>query len=736
VSKEFSERDAETVFSVFGNLRAGTRIYFDRKANKRMAEVEFMLHEDAVNAFSTLKSNLTEMTVAKVFSNGMGRQGEQERKRTLRIRAGGLPRGSAIVVCKDGAAADEVATILNGQDIGYTTLRARPNFKKENEVRLDGLTESEDEATLFDAFTILGIVPHLHDQGRCIILHVAPGTHKDDNDVSTWFQSKLRGYGEIQKLEVRSDRFYLNAEVTFRSEASAQAAKSALHTRTDLFDSPTLPCVVTEIQPTAVFLLHEVATKFQADLLTLVNDFNSPTRTHRFQASLNGSNIYVKPIGNGQRSQLAMLSATGDEIKDFLNSISTYSSGIQIKMPATAVFTAFSQGSGLQFIKNLQTSCKVVVKHQTVGNVCVIYGPARNVTAAEADLQKFVKSIESFVVEAVPIAVPHFAMLLRSLSQDINKLRANGDRTTSISFNRERSVLTLIGEQAHVDHIAKKIEAVKMLSVGGNLAPPPSQFASSGCTICNTSVVSEDDRLRVCGHTICRQCLHDHFLSATVFPVKCPGGTEQRCAHAIPLYDAWRVLEEDERIEVSQHCILDMMARQRKMGVARRYRVCPTPGCPQLYVASKAKFKCDTCGQKYCIACSRATGKDPLQVKNHVGETCEEYQQYNGAGPSGTTQSTLPHMGFSLGATMRNFNINLNNNTMNNNLSSARYSTAQNTVPPPASLVSLPDGTPLQSYSMCIFFYYLLFIIYYYLLFIIYYLLFIIYYLLFIIYYL
>lgn len=551
-----------------------------------MAEVEFMLHDDARNAFCAYKTNppLPDVTVGRQLSPGMGRQGEQELRRTLRIRAGGLPRGSAFIVCKNDVAANDVATLLNGYDLNSAFVRAQVTRKKLNEVRLDGLTENEDEATLFAEFTNMGILPYLSDTGRCIILHCEPVKQKTENDVSTWFQSKLRPYGEIQKLEVRMERCYLNATVMFRTEAAAQAAKSALHKRTDLFDTPTLPCEVTEIQPSSVFLLREVANKFKADIMALINDFNSPTRTHMFEASLNNGMVYIKPIGNGQRSQLVMLASTGDETKVFLSSLSTYSSGIPTKLPSsTALFTAFSQGSGMQLIKNLQASHNVIIKHQTFSNSCIIYGPPANATNAVVDLQKFVKSMESFVVNAIALSVSHYAILFRALGQDLTKLRANGDNSTSISFSRERSVLTVIGEPAYVDHITKKIEILKLQSVGSNLAAPPSQFTTSGCAICNTSNVTEADRLRVCGHTICRQCLHDHFLSATVFPVQCPGGTDQRCTHSIPLADAGRVLDEDERIEVSQHCVLNMMVRQRKMGIGRRYRACPTPGCSQLY---------------------------------------------------------------------------------------------------------------------------------------------------------
>lgn len=231
----------------------------------------------------------------------MGRQGDQEIKRTLRIRAGGLPRGSAILVCKSDSDALDVVTILDGQDINCAYVRARVNYKRLHEVRLVGLTESEDEATLFAEFTKMGIVPYLKDEGKCIIIQCAPMSHKNENDVSTWFQSKLRPYGEIQKIEVRMERCFLNATVMFRTETAAQDAKNALHKRTDLFDSPTLPCEALEIQPSSVFLPHEVAKKFQGDILGLVNDFNSPTRTHMFEASLNGSMVYVRPVGNGQR---------------------------------------------------------------------------------------------------------------------------------------------------------------------------------------------------------------------------------------------------------------------------------------------------------------------------------------------------------------------------------------------------------------------------------------------------
>ena len=699
IPKEYSETDAEALFSKYGTLRSGTRIFFDKRANKRTVEVEFMLQEDAMRAFCSLKNAppMPDVAVFRMLSNGMGRQGEQELKRTLRIRAGGFPRGSANIVCKSDVMASDVATLLNGHDIGLAMVRARIGFKRPQEVMLDGLTEFEDEATLFAEFTKIGILPYLSDTGRCIFVNCTPSTQKSENDVSTWFQTKLRPYGEIQKLEVRLEKCYMNATVMFRSEAAAQAAKSDLHKRTDLFDSPTLPCEVTQIQPTSVYLLHEVAKRFEADILNLVNDFNSPTRTHLFEASVNGSNVYIRPIGNGRRSQLVMLSSTGDEIKDFLDSLVTYSSGLQAKLPASpVVFTAFSQGGGLQLIKRLQSKHNVVVKHQTVGNYCNIYGSAKNASSAEVELQQYVKSIESFVVDSVALSVSHYALLFRALSQDITKLRADNDKTTSLAYSRERSVLTVIGEQAYVDHIVKKVEAFRTQSVGGNLAAPPSQlqFTISGCVICGTSNVTESDRLRVCGHVICRQCLHNHFLTATVFPVKCQGGTEQRCTHAIPLYDAGRVLDEDERIEVSQHCVLDMMVRQRKMGVGRRYRACPTPGCPQLYVASRVKFNCDTCGQKYCLECARATGKDPLIVKDHQGESCDDYKHYNGGSSSTATSSTLSNSSYGL-----SFASNRTSNATINNYNNLLYSSARNIVPPPSSQISLADGSPLESYG-------------------------------------
>lgn len=697
VPNDTKTEDVSAWLAAYGKLRdKATRSYYDGKSKKRFVEMEFMLNEDAQKAFGALRNNIPfgpKCTLTRVAMQGLGRQNEQEMKRTLRIRAGGLSRGSAIIVCSSDVDAQQVQQALDGEILGCACVRARISNKGAHEVRLDDLTEAEDEATLFSEFKRLGITQLLHPD-RCIVLHTAPWIHKDSlEEASGWFRSTLRTYGEIQKIDVRVDSKFSFATVVFRTEQEALSAHAGLNRRTDLFDGIlTLPCDVEIFVPNFISLLPEVANKFQKEITALLSTFNDNNQATFTQAILTPrASVQIKQIGDGKRTQMSVLSQDKREIQNLQNSLSSFSTGVEVSLPAsTAVAAAFTQGLGKKFLQKLQSQHKVVVKHHLVGNQCVIFGPQVNTATATADLTKFTKSIENYVVDSVPLSVSHYALLQRSLSQKLEALRAPGDNTTSFSYSRDQQVLSVNGEQAFVDHIIQKIEAFRIQSVGGNLAPPSTQFGNGGCVVCGTStnINPERDRLRVCGHTLCPQCLHDHFLAATSFPIQCPGGNEQSCVHSITLRDAERVLDLDERTEVAQNCVKYMLQRQRKYGVGRRYRVCPTPGCAQLYVATKEKLKCDTCGVSFCLTCARATGKDPVVVRNHEGETCAEYMMANGASSTNNNNVSLTSMMSSI---------------YNSTLPPANQNQLLSTIVPAPS--SLADGGTLGTYGMKIIFF-------------------------------
>lgn len=691
--------DVETLLQDFLLRGSGSQKYFDKKLKKHMIEVEFMLHEEAHKAFGNFKGKLPwpKTTLSRSIPQTMGRVESQDFKKMLRIRAGGLSRGSAIIVCKSNVDAQQVAILLNGALLNSALVRARISNKADHEVRLDGLTEQEDEAVLFREFGQLSMLDLLHDADRCIIIHCMDWIH-DDAEAGTWFRNKLQQYGEIQNISVRTDKRFSYATVTFKTEQQARSARLALDGSVDLFDSIlTLPCDAQEMYPNFVPLPMDVANKFTTEINAVLKAFNCNPNSN-MEAVMNRATIQIKPQGDQKRSQFAALSTDSSPIQGLLDDLASFSVGKQLSLPASSA-AAFSQGIGRKFLQELQNKHKVVVKHHLVGNTCNIYGPRTNLLAAVNELQLFAQSIEHFALDSVALSVSHYALLQRSLSQDLSQLRPPGDTTTSFAYNREQQILNVHGEQVNVDIAVRKIESFRTQSVGGNLAPPPSQFGISGCVICGTSGINlERDRLRVCGHVLCPQCLHDHFIDATIFPVFCPGGSDQRCTHSITLRDAERVLSTEERMEVSRNSVKYMLARQRKQGVGRRYRPCPTPGCAQLYVATKDKLKCDTCGKHYCLSCARATGKDPLVVQNHPGETCDEYLRYNM--PSGSASSSA----FGSSFTLFNTNANNNNNTNNSLVAAMSYRSPMGQsnvratlVPPPSTLM---DGGNLETLGM------------------------------------
>ncbi len=115
-------------------------------------------------------------------------------QRTVRIRAGGLPKGSAILKLIDPTAASEVRDLLQGEVLGASIVRTSIGNRFPSEVNIltsnkyvianfyffifltkvyiNGLTENEDEAALFFELEQKGIVPKMKPD-HCIQIQTA-----------------------------------------------------------------------------------------------------------------------------------------------------------------------------------------------------------------------------------------------------------------------------------------------------------------------------------------------------------------------------------------------------------------------------------------------------------------------------------------------------------------------------------------------------------------------------------
>ncbi len=287
--------------------------------------------------------------------------------------------------------------------------------------------------------------------------------------------------------------------------------------------SSTGPTLISEAkiqEPTFVILPLEVLKRFKAEIQKELDDFNRADNTHPhyLEAKYTERGITLSPPEGTKKGQLFYLSSPIQSINGLMETLSSYINGktLALSSDSDTSHSAFSLGAG-KVIQQLQKTYKVVIQYQLLSNSCVIYGPEENVDKAYAELEKFVRSIENFVVDAVPLSVSHFTVLLRTVAQDLTKLREPGDTSSFASYNRDKQIISVHGDKRNVEKIVKKIEKVRTMSVGGDLEAPSSQFGVAGCAICKSA--TNLMVLIICGHTMCVQCLKDHLLSAIKFPV-------------------------------------------------------------------------------------------------------------------------------------------------------------------------------------------------------------------------
>lgn len=248
----------------------------------------------------------------------------------------------------------------------------------------------------------------------------------------------------------------------------------------------------------------------------------------------------------------------------------------------------FTRASGAAFVASLEANHPPAIIQVDTRQSCIrLFGPPPQTWHVKAVIQAQIRELRTrkvhsiFLNSAFPgiLTNPNFLALQRDLGAQ------------NVYIDRQRGLLKVCGNQDEVQVAHLVVQSVRR------------QYASRELSVNNCRICLGAASLPItldCGHTSCKNCLTDYFLSAIdtkSFPLLCVG---LGCKQLVPVNIIRRLLPPENFHHLTHASFLDFIHSR-----PTEFNYCPTPDCPQVYRTAPpgTVVQCPSCLVRICGSC-------------------------------------------------------------------------------------------------------------------------------------